>query len=128
MAREDRDRRKLRIAQLDGFRARIGQAFDQEWRLERLRELHAGLETILSGQGDDAGRHQADRLVAEFQSLKEGKAAKAAHQSELLIVQDLPPSARPRTLTQAWQPRKATGLRPSVRKQALNSAGQLSLF
>ena len=63
MAREDLDRRSIRIAQLDGFRARTGQAFDQDWRLERLRELHAGLEAILSGQCDEADRRQRGRMT-----------------------------------------------------------------
>jgi hypothetical protein len=128
MAREDLDRRNIKITQLGGFRARTGQAFEQERRLERLRHLHGALEAVLSGQGDGDDRARANALVAEFRFLKEERPPQAAPQAELLVLQDLPPAARPPALTQAWQARRAMDSRTRVTRQAALKGAQLNLF
>jgi N12 class adenine-specific DNA methylase len=124
----ERERARLKAVQIEGYRGRVGQMFDQDGKLERLQEIRADLEGLLSGTGD---RSRIDILVAEYGSLKE-EPPKPRPQAELPVIVDIAPvreSAVERAkdrLVEAWE-------RPSpqiiaIPKRTVARPVQLSLF
>ena len=55
---------------LEGFRARMGQPFEQEDRLDHLQRIRARLEALLSGTEGEPG--EIGRLVAGYEAIKDG--------------------------------------------------------
>ena len=67
-AQRARDEARLKASQLEGFRARIGQLFEQEGRLDQLQRIRSRLEALLSGTEGEVG--EIGRLVADYQENK----------------------------------------------------------
>ena len=72
-AQRARDEARLKASQLEGFRARMGQLFEQEDRLDQLQRIRSRLEALLSGTEGEPG--EIGRLVADYQENKNGPAA-----------------------------------------------------
>ena len=68
-ARKARDEARLKASQLEGFRARMGQRFEQEDRLDHLQRIRSRLEALLSGTEGEIGR-----LVAGYEAIRDGAA------------------------------------------------------
>ena len=69
-ARKARDEARLKASQLEGFRARMGQRFEQEDRLDRLQRIRSRLEALLSGTEGEPG--EIGRLVAGYEEIRDG--------------------------------------------------------
>ena len=80
-ARKARDEARLKASQLEGFRARMGQPFEQEDRLDHLQRIRSRLEALLSGTEGEPG--EIGRLVAGYEAIKDGAAPAPAWRPNL---------------------------------------------
>lgn len=114
-ARKARDEARLKAGQLEDFRARMGQRFEQEDQLDWLERIRSRLEALLSGTEGEPG--EIGRLVAGYEENRDGlvTALRASTEPEPSPVEiapipvepvaAAPPAAGPPipgVLTEAW--------------------------
>jgi hypothetical protein len=79
-AQRAREEARLKASQLEGFRARMGQGFEQEDRLDQLQRIRSRLEALLSGTEGEPG--EIGQLVADYQENKNGLATASCARTE----------------------------------------------
>ncbi len=150
-ARKARDEARLKASQLEGFRARMGQRFGQEDRLDCLQRIRSRLEALLSGTEGEPG--EIGRLVAGYEGITDGAApaprveaepelpappveiAPIPVEPEAAPVRPAAEAPRPGKFTEAWTQTSLfaplttpTKAKPVARRRTVERAVQLRLF
>jgi hypothetical protein len=149
-ARKARDEARLKASQLEGFRARMGQVFEQEDRLDHLQRIRSRLEALLSGTEGEPG--EIGRLVAGYEAIKDSavpapraeaeperpapvESAPIPVEPEAAPARPAAEALRPGKITEAWTQTSLlapvttlTKAKPVARRRTVEKAVQLNLF